>query len=422
MTTPGIAIGLDLGTSGLRAALISADGATLSLANVPIAEEDRRTPQAWWQASIAAVRNLDADLCEVRAIAVDGTSGTVLPIDAQGEPLGPASLYNDPADPMHAASIAAIAAPDSAARGAASPLAKILGWRRLPRLARVLHEADWLAARLHGRFDITDWNNALKTGFDPRTLCWPDWLEKLDIDRALLPTPVEPGTALGPITHAAAAALGLAPNTIVAAGTTDGCAAFLATGAAEPGDGVTSLGSTLTLKMLSPRPIFAPAYGVYSHRLGPLWLAGGASNSGGAALARHFDPATIAALSRRIDPAAPSACDYYPLPATGERFPVADPCQASRHTPRPADDAAFLHGLLLGIARIEVRGYRRLQELGGPAVRTVFSLGAGAANPAWAAIRRRTLGVDLRPPHAPDAASGTARLAARAAKQEMTTG
>ena len=58
---------------------------------------------------------------------------------------------------------------------------------------------------------------------------------------------------------------GLSPMTVICAGTTDGCASFLATGASEIGDAVTALGSTLVIKQLSDRPINAPDYGVYSH-------------------------------------------------------------------------------------------------------------------------------------------------------------
>src|SRR3546814_10877972 len=89
---------------------------------------------------------------------------------------------------------------------------------------------------------------------------------------------------------------------LISVGTTDGVAAFVATQASGIGDAVTSLGSTLTLKILSDRPIFAPAMGVYSHRLGERWLAGGASNSGGAALLAHFSAAEIAELSAALRP------------------------------------------------------------------------------------------------------------------------
>lgn len=40
----------------------------------------------------------------------------------------------------------------------------------------LLHQADWLAALLHGRWDVTDWNNALKLGFDPAEEAYPGWM------------------------------------------------------------------------------------------------------------------------------------------------------------------------------------------------------------------------------------------------------
>jgi sugar (pentulose or hexulose) kinase len=174
---------------------------------------------------------------------------------------------------------------------------------------------------------------------------------------------------------------------------------------------VTSLGSTLTLKLLSDKPIFAPSYGIYSHRLCGAWLAGGASNSGGAALARHFDAAALAQLSAQINPSRPSGLNYYPLPDVGERFPIADATATSRVTPRPADDVAFLHGLLEGIAEIEALGYRRLVELGAPKLARLRSVGGGADNAVWSAIRAHRLGVTLWAARATDAAFGTAGLA-----------
>jgi sugar (pentulose or hexulose) kinase len=98
---------------------------------------------------------------------------------------------------------------------------------------------------------------------------------------------------------------------------------------------VTALGSTLTIKLLSEAPLFAPEYGIYSHRIGDSWLAGGASNSGGKVLAQHFAAERIAELTSRIDAETESGLDYYPLPGKGERFPIADPDLEPRMTPRP---------------------------------------------------------------------------------------
>ena len=411
----GIAIGVDVGTSGVRAALVDAGGLPLAWGAAPLPAERRREPQAWWHAVEQALDALRAgtDLSAVRAIAVDGTSGTVLPVDASGTPLGPASMYNDPAPPDQVAQVAAVAPLESAAHGATSPLAKVLAMQGAITAGRVLHQADWIAGRLCGRFDVSDENNALKTGYDPISRQWPDWLAALGVTRARLPDVVEPGTILAPLTLEAAARFGLPRSCAVVAGTTDGCAAFLATGAAETGDGVTSLGSTLTIKLLSDAPVFAPRYGIYSHRLAGRWLPGGASNSGGAALARHFDADTLARLSAAIDPATDSGLDYYPLPAPGERFPIADPAMLPRETPRPASDALFLHGLLEGIARLEALAFARLAELGAPRLRRVRTVGGGARNPAWTALRARILGVEMAPARSEEAAVGAAALALR---------
>ena len=86
---------------------------------------------------------------------------------------------------------------------------------------------------------------------------------------------VDPGAVTGTARGRLASRFGLNPETLIVAGTTDGCASFLATGASEPGDGVTALGSTLTIKLLCDAPIFAPEYGIYSHRIAGGWLAGG---------------------------------------------------------------------------------------------------------------------------------------------------
>ena len=404
------AAGIDLGTSGVRVVVVDRAGRTVGGHAVRLAPADRRDAASLWAAVDGVLRAVD--LRAVRRIAVAGTSGTILPVDAAGAPLGPLSLYNDAADPALVARVAALAPAGSAATGGASPLARALAWSPHTHL---LHEADWVAGKLRGVFGVSDDNNALKTGFDLAASAWPGWMAAAGLAPARLPAVVRPGTALGPAGVEARAA-GLPAGAVVVAGTTDGCASVLATGARGTGDGVTALGSTLTLKLLSDAPVHSADHGVYSHRLLGRWLAGGASNAGGAALAAFFTPDQIGTLSRRIDPARESGLDYYPLPARGERFPVADPAMAARTSPRPADDAAFLHGLLEGIARIEAAGYARLAELGGPALSRVLTVGGGAANPVWTAIRQRILGVPVLPAPETEAAYGAAVLAQSADK------
>lgn len=94
---------------------------------------------------------------------------------------------------------------------------------------------------------------------------------------------------------------------------------------------VTSLGSTLAIKLLSTNRIDDARYGVYSHRLDDKWLVGGASNTGGAVLKQIFTDEQLKNLSEQIDPMKASPLDYYPLQTVGERFPVADPKLAPRY-------------------------------------------------------------------------------------------
>lgn len=417
-----LVIGIDIGTSGARAVAMRPDFSIAGQSAVRLDRfgQDPRAPSAWRQAVQAALTELlsGIDRASVRAIAVDGTSGTLLPVDAAGQPLAEPLMYNDKVAEGDILAAIAREAPDaSAAHGATSGLAKALRFQHLPDIAAVLHQADWIAGNLSGRFDVSDENNALKTGYDVEARRWPDWIAATGIRVNLLPDVVEPGDVTGSLTAAAAELFDLSRDVVVVAGTTDGCASFLATGATAAGDGVTALGSSLTIKILSDRPISAPRFGIYSHRLGDAWLAGGASNSGGKVLAQHFPLARIIELSAAIDPATETGLDYYPLSVPGERFPIADPTLPPRLAPRPADDADYLKAMLEGMAAIEALGYRRLAELGAPALTSVRSVGGGAANPAWTAIRRRKLGVDFLPALSDEAAAGTARLALRGASK-----
>jgi sugar (pentulose or hexulose) kinase len=428
VTSPAAAgcfIGVDLGTSGCRAIAIDAEGVVLgerrtdlppSLRPCDTCREQR--PVDWWRAVCDTVGGLAAALDRpATAISVDGTSSTLALYDAAGKPCSPALMYDDARARAEAATIDALAPVDCAARGPTSALAKLLhlsAQSSAKDAAFALHQADWIAARLGGRLGISDENNALKLGYDPVAQRWPDWLAALPLRRDLLPRVVPAGTILGRIDAGVADRLALPHGCLVVSGTTDSNAATLAAGVTQPGDAVTSLGSTLVLKILARQAINDGAHGIYSHRLGDLWLAGGASNSGGAVLRHFFTPAQIEQLSRRIDPAQPSPLRYYPLLQPGERFPHHDPDWPPVMGPRPADDAAFLHGLLEGMARIERVGYDRLAELGAPRPGRVFSSGGGAVNATWRAIRARLLGVPvLQATHA-EAAYGTALLARRA--------
>ncbi len=402
--------GLDLGTSGCRLCLVDAAGETLHEAARPLppsradGARSEQSPADWWEAVGQLLAGVP-DGMRIEAIAVDGTSGSVLAIDADGTPLSKALMYDDARAVDEAARIAKVAPADSAANSVHSALARAL-WLadRLPdrRHARFIDQAGWIAGRLCGRHGHSDETNALKLGYDAERHAWPDWITRL-LPKEALPRVAAVGTTIG------SAADGMR----VRLGATDSTASVLAAcdGLPVTGTGISVLGSTLVVKLVSDMPLFDGAQGIYSHRVGNRWLVGGASNSGGAVLADFFPPQRIDELSRRIDPTRPCPLDYYPLRRPGERFPLDDPNLAPRLTPRPNDDADFLHGLLQGIARIEARAYALLAERTGTRLERVTSIGGGAANPTWRAIRERLLGVPVEAARHRQAARGAAMIA-----------
>jgi sugar (pentulose or hexulose) kinase len=424
-------LGIDFGTSGCRGCVIDAARQILAESRVALPLPQRsgaaveQDPAVWWAAlqTMLAKLRTRVTLANIRAVCVDGTSSTLLLCDAKGVPLAPALMYSDTRAREAARQVAAVAPQDCAAHGASASLAKLLWLLQSPaaRNARhALHQADWVLGRLSGRFGYSDENNALKLGYDPGTRRWPDWLAQLPIPATLLPEVMPAGTDSSCIDPLMAAQFGLSPATRIVSGTSDSTAGFIATGAVR-GEAVTALGSTLVLKVRSDTPVFAPENGIYSHRLGDDWLVGGASNSGGAVLRQYFKDADIARLTQQVQPDRPTGLDYYPLPGRGERFPVNDPDLEPLLAPRPQEDALFFQGILEGIARIEVQGYRRLAELGAPWPARVISTGGGAANSAWRTIRSRLLGVPVVAAAHQEAAYGTALLALRAVANRKNT-
>jgi D-ribulokinase len=411
-------LGIDFGTSGARAIVIDPQG--LIQAQSSQSFTDPANPKVWQTTLFHLLGEIPRPIRQqISAIALNGTSSTCVMCNAQGQVLLPALMYNDARAIDQVSQLTPIAPPNHTVLSATSSLAKLLWYAQQPEFSQAryfLHQADWLAGLLHGQMGISDYHNSLKLGYDVGALAYPDWLLGLDI-AGLLPRVLVPGSPIGPITPTIAEMFDLPRDCLVCAGTTDSIAAFLASGAKVPGEAVTSLGSTLVLKLLSTTRVDDSREGIYSHRLGDLWLVGGASNTGGAVLRSYFSDAQLASLSAQIDPTIPSELDYYPLLQPGERFPINDPGLPPRLTPRPTDDRAFLQGLLEAMARIEAKGYDRLQQLGASPLHCIYTAGGGANNPTWSAIRQRWLGVPGRSSWHTEAAYGTALLAQRPVSQ-----
>jgi sugar (pentulose or hexulose) kinase len=420
-------IGIDLGTSGCRAIAIDESQTIRASASRPMPRpyqpqpaHSQQDPEVWWRALSEVLAEI-AQACgdnPIASIAVDGTSSTLLLSDPQGNPLTAALMYNDNRSRAQLAKLKNLAPAGSPVLSASSSLAKLLHLRQEisseTYLAR--HQADWILGRLCGDYRYSDENNVLKLGYDTINRQWPGWLEALQIEPDVLPQVVPGATQIGKLCPQAAKATGLPRGIAIVSGTTDGNAAFLATGANRIGDGVSSLGSTLVLKILSDKPVFAAEYGVYSHRLGDRWLVSGASNSGGAVLTHFFSRDDMTRMTPELQPDRPTGLDYYPLPSPGERFPHNDPDYPPRLQPRAADDRCFFQGMLEGIANIEAEGYALLHRLGAPKARSVYSIGGGAMNEPWRQIRHQKLGIPVVLASQQEAAFGTALLALKGVK------
>jgi D-ribulokinase len=410
-------LGVDFGTSGARAIAIDQNKNIVATkqSNFTTITPDKLA-QTWQDTLYELITQIpQAIRTQLQAIAINGTSSTLLLCNAAGKPITAPLLYNDARAKEILEQVKTIAPEHHIVVSATSSLAKLLWWQTQPyfkQASYLLHQADWLSWLLHGKLGISDYHNALKLGYDVDHLRYPNWLQKQPYSH-LYPQILTPGTVIGRVTPENCNRFDLPNSCLVRAGTTDSIAAFLASGASQPGKAVTSLGSTLVLKLLTQTKITASNYGIYSHRLGELWLAGGASNTGGAVLKHFFDNEQLLSLSMQINPKIVSPLQYYPLLEPGDRFPLNDPNLTPQLSPRPTNPVEFLHGLLESMSRIETTGYQKLQELGANQLIQVYTAGGGAKNPAWQEIRQRYLKVPVTIAANPQAAYGTALLAAQ---------
>ncbi|MCU7834813.1 MAG: FGGY-family carbohydrate kinase [gamma proteobacterium symbiont of Taylorina sp.] len=459
-----ISLGIDIGTSGIRAVMLDKQQhilaqslikhefvTTASLQEKMFAKRQQRKihwprthivsqsqkPVHWWDSFEKVIFKLKQELSTsnhlslscISHLAIDGTSGTVLLADQDGLPCSEALMYHDQRAHQYAQIIDSYAPKNTAARGAASGLAKLLWLYNNQQKNRpnsrpayyALNQSDWITGKLTQTFGFSDYNNALKMGYDAQLKCWPDWLitllNKQAFPVSLLPEVFCPGEVIAKVDSKMAQYFGFSKTLQVCAGTTDSTAAIIASGAKDIGEAITSLGSTLVMKIITDKAIFDPQSGVYSQPYGDHWLAGGGSNSGGAVLKHFFSSRQLAQLTDVLNSAIAGNdfslldLDYYPLLSAGERFPIQDHLLEPRITPRPEQDIAFFQALLEGMADIESMAYQRLLELGAPYPKHVKSIGGGALNQAWQNIRQSKLGIPVQTAVLQQAAAGSAILA-----------
>jgi D-ribulokinase len=106
----------------------------------------------------------------------------VLLCDDLGQPLAEPLMYKDDRAQSVLEMVRSIAPAGDATIGATSGLAKLYWYAQQPYFATghyLLHQVDWLACLLHGRLGYSDYHNALKLGYDPVNLDYPQWLRAI---------------------------------------------------------------------------------------------------------------------------------------------------------------------------------------------------------------------------------------------------
>jgi xylulokinase len=335
MTTPTTAIlGVDLGTTEVKAGLVGLDGRLLAIARAGYglavgpgpgwAEQD---PGAWWSAVVIAVRALHPpEPVEVVAIGVDGHGPTLAPIDERGEATRPAITFLD----TRAASEAAELGDVTGIRGwALGPLPAAL-WleRHEPDAAAAtrwyLTTWEWLAHRLTGE--------ARAPLVPGQAVPDPDVVRTatgLRVDRR--PHIASMGATVGRLTDAAADSLGLRAGIPVAGGTNDAFASYLGAGLSEPGDAYDPGGSAGGFGVYWDTPVEVPGAFVTPAPLDGLYSVGAAMAATGRALDWFRDGVVGGGLSTEwlLEEAAsapPGADGVVFLPyLAGERSPIWDP-------------------------------------------------------------------------------------------------
>ena len=401
------ALGIDVGLSAVRAAVISVNGGLLGTGRRPLdtrmpapgrCEHD---PTAWTDATFEAGAEAVRDAgVSIDAVAVGALGPAPVLVDARLEPLTPALLFSldTRAEPQRAA-LETDATHDHA-------LPKLRWWTEHE--PRLVAGAAWA-------LDATGFLVAALTGAPTMdSITHADYTVPGEASPIALPDPRNPLEIAGGLTERAAAELGLAHGTPVAAGTYDTYVDVAAAGVRAPGDACVLLGSTLVVGRAVERPVECDGLEL-SRYPGDGLLLGGWTAAGGSVLdwfAREVG-------SDRVDHVArlePGVGGLIALPyLAGERTPVRDPFARglvlglTLRTTRAELQRALVDGLALA-----ARDHLERLTSAGVAPATWNAGGGGVRNRAWLAATADALGAPLEVRAWSGEAVGPALLALRA--------
>lgn len=435
-------LGVDIGTSSVKAVLVQDSGTALAQSSEPLTVSrpqpgfSEQDPESWWRATVNAVRALPPDARKsVRAVGLSGQMHGATLLDAAGRVLRPAILWNDGRSYQECLELE-VREPHSRAitgnimmPGFTAP--KLLWVSRhepeiFQRTACVLLPKDYVRLKLTGE-KVSDMSDAAGTGWlDVGQRDWSDaLLAATGLTRAHMPSLVEGSSPSGTLTPAAAAELDL-PQVVVAGGGGDNAASAAGLGVVDAGQSFLSLGTSGVLFVVTDR--FRPnpdrAAHAFCHCLPQRWHQMAVMLSASSVLdwvakltGRPAVELTAAAQARGLTRHSPLLLPYL----SGERTPHNDPHARGvffgiTHETTAEDLAA---AALEGVALAFADGRDVLLEKGG-AIGEISMTGGGARFPYWGELLAAALDRPLtyRQGSEVGAAIGAARLARLAVSGE----
>lgn len=305
----GLLIGIDLGSSGVKAALVDAEHGVLATATATVALTSPHAgwaeadPSEWWSGVVATVPELlvraGRDATQVTGVACAGMVPAVVCLDAEGRPVRPAILQNDARASIEIEELRAeLSGVDLLGRTGSvlsqQSVAPTLRWLQRHeaavwrRTARVVGSYDWLAMRLGAEAHVEQ-NWALESGlFDLEGRPLPEVHQAVHLGHGMVPAVQPPGTVVGQVSSGAAAQTGLRPGTTIVIGGADHVLSAYGAGVAEGGDWLIKLGGAGDVLAASDRPTVDPRLYLDAHPAPGLWLPNGCMATSGS-VARWLD-------------------------------------------------------------------------------------------------------------------------------------
>ena len=434
------AVGLDLGTSGVKAVVLGANGELIAEASAPLevsrphALWSEQAPADWLEAADRAMRELRVRAGEawsqVQALAIAGQMHGATLLDANGAVLRPAILWNDGRSQAQCAELEA-REPDTRRitgnRAMAGFTAPKLMWvaehepEIFAKTAKVLLPKDWLVWQLSG-VQSTDCSDASGTlWLDVGQRAWsPEMLRASGLRVDQMPIVHEGPDAVGTLLPQWTERWGLPAGVTIAAGAGDNAGGAVGVGIVAPGNGFLSLGTSGVIFVATDGPHANAERGVhmFCHALPGVWHQMAVMLSASSALSwwAGIAGSTPADLMKELEPRVAAHADrplFLPY-LSGERTPHADPgAQAgfigmTHATTRDDLTIAVLEGVAFAFAD----GLAALHEAGSRPER-LLAIGGGARSDQWLQLMADTLGVVVDRPLGAEVgpALGAARLA-----------